>query len=222
MRQSTLMRVKRELRLNMHAMKAIAIIVVLLLVVVNALELLPAASAFQMYLSGGAVALSLVALIAIMVWRGPSRDSRSAGAEAARPMPVTTRANRADAEIVSFLAMLQARGRLVDFLMEDINAHDDAQVGAAARVVHAGCKTALLEHFRISPVRAESEGSTVQVAAGYSPDEYRLLGKISGPAPFSGVLVHHGWKTDAVNLPRVLWSSTDRLPAIAPAEVELR
>jgi hypothetical protein len=41
----------------------------------------------------------------------------------------------------------------------------------------------------------EGEGSTVQVAAGYSPDEYRLLGKISGQAPFSGVLVHHGWKT---------------------------
>ena len=137
-------------------------------------------------------------------------------------MPVTTRTNQSDAEIVSFLAVLQARGRLVDFLMDDINAHDDAQVGAAARVVHAGCKTALLEHFRISPVRPESEGSTVQVAAGYSPDEYRLLGKISGPAPFSGVLVHHGWKTDAVNLPRVLRSSTDRLPAIAPAEVELR
>jgi hypothetical protein len=137
-------------------------------------------------------------------------------------MPLTTRANQADAEIVSFFAMLQANGRLVDFLMDDINTHDDAQVGAAARVVHAGCKAALLEHFRISPVRAESEGSTVQVAAGYMPDEYRLLGKISGPAPFSGVLVHHGWKTDAVDLPRVLRSSTDRLPTIAPAEVELR
>jgi len=49
----------------MRAVKPIAIIAVLLLVVVNALELLPAASAFQMYLSGGAVALSLVALIAI-------------------------------------------------------------------------------------------------------------------------------------------------------------
>jgi len=221
-RQSTLMYAKRELRLNMHAMKAIAIIAVLLLVVVNALELLPAARAFQMYLSGGAVTLSLIALIAILVGRRPSRDNRSADVEAARPMPVTTRANQADAEIVSFLAMLQARGRLVDFLMDDINAHDDAQVGAAARVVHAGCKTALLEHFRISPVRAESEGSMVQVAAGYSPDEYRLVGKISGQAPFSGMLVHHGWKTDSVNLPRVLRSSTHRLPAIAPAEVELR
>src|SRR5260370_41515361 len=70
-RQSTLMRLKRELRLNMHAIKAIAIIVVLLLVVVNALELLPVASAFQMYLSGGAEGLSLVRLVAILGGGGP-------------------------------------------------------------------------------------------------------------------------------------------------------
>jgi hypothetical protein len=206
----------------MHAMRVVSIIALLLLLVANAVEMLPGASAFQPYLSGGALALGLVALVTILAGRGPAGDTGSAAAEAARPMPVPTRGNQANAEIVSFLAMLQARGRLVDFLMDDINAYDDAQVGAAARVVHAGCKAALLEHLRISPVREESEGSTVLVAAGYPPDEYRLLGKISGPAPFSGVLVHHGWKTDAVNLPRVLRGSTDRLPAIAPAEVELK
>jgi len=204
----------------MHAMRAVSIIAVLLLLVANALELLPVASPFEPYLSGGALVLGLIALVAILAGRQP--DTRAA-AEAARPMPVPTGANyQSDAEIVSFLAMLQARGRLVDFLMDDINTYSDAQVGAAARVVHAGCKAALLEHFRISPVRAESEGATVQVAAGYLPDEYRLVGKISGPAPFSGVLVHHGWKTDAVNLPRVLRSSTNRLPTIAPAEVEVK
>jgi hypothetical protein len=206
----------------MHAMRAVSIIAVLLLLVANALEYLPLASAFQPYLSGGALALGLIALVTILVGRGPGRDSRSATAEAARPMPVPIGAKAADAEIVSFLAMLQARGRLVDFLMDDINAYDDAQVGAAARVVHAGCKAALLEHLRIVPVRTEREGATVEVAAGFPPDEYRLLGRISGPAPFSGVLVHHGWKTDAVNLPRVLRGSTGRLPAIAPAEVELK
>jgi hypothetical protein len=205
----------------MHAMRAVSIIAVLLLLTANAVELLPGASAFQPYLSGGALALGIVALVTILAGRGPHVDTGSAAAEAARPLAVT-RASQADAEIVSFLAMLQARGRLVDFLMDDINAHDDAQVGAAARVVHAGCKGVLQEHFRICPVREESEGSTVQVAAGYAADEYRLLGRISGPAPFSGVLVHHGWKTDAVNLPRIVRSSTDRLPAIAPAEVELK
>ena len=203
-------------------MRAISIIAVLLLLVVNALALLPAATPFRAYLASGGMALSLVALIAILVGGRPGLDDRGATAQAAQPTSVPSRPNQADAEIVSFLALLQARGRLVDFLMDDINAYGDAQVGAAARVVHTGCKAALLEHFRISPVRTESEGATVQVAAGYSPDEYRLLGKISGPAPFSGVLVYHGWKTDTVNLPRILRSSTDRLPAIAPAEVELK
>jgi hypothetical protein len=203
-------------------MRAVSIIAVLLLIVANAVELLPEASAFQPYLSGAALALGIIALITILAGRGPEADTGSATAEAARPAAVETRAGQADAEILSFLAILQARGRLVDFLMDDINAHDDAQVGAAARVVHAGCKAVLQEHLRICPVREESEGSTVQVAAGYAADEYRLLGRISGPAPFSGVLVHHGWKTDAVNLPRIVRSSTDRLPAIAPAEVELK
>jgi Domain of unknown function (DUF2760) len=206
----------------MHAMRAVSILAVLLLLMANALELLPGASAFQPLLSGSALVLGVVALVSILAGRGTHADTGSAAAETARPVAVETRANQADAEILSFLAMLQARGRLVDFLMDDINAHADSQVGAAARVVHAGCKAVLQEHFRIRPVREESEGSTVHVAAGYGADEYRLLGRISGPAPFSGVLVHHGWKTDAVNLPRILRSSTDRLPAIAPAEVELK
>ena len=206
----------------MHAMRAVSIMAVLLLLVANAVELLPGAGAFQPYLAGGTLALGIVALVTILAGRGPDADTAGAAAEAARPVAVETRASQADAEIVNFLAMLQARGRLVDFLMDDINAHDDAQVGAAARVVHAGCKAVLQEHFRICPVREEREGSPVQVAPGYAADEYRLLGRISGPAPFSGVLVHHGWKTDAVSLPRILRSSADRLPAIAPAEVELK
>ena len=170
----------------MHAMKVIAIVVVLLLVVVNALELLPAATAFRMYLSAGAVALSLVALIAILVGRGPSRDNRSAGAEAARPMPVTTRANQADAEIVSFLALLQARGRLVDFLMDDINAHDDAQVGAAARVVHAGCKTALLEHFRNLPRARRERGIDGAGRRGLFAGRVPTAGKDQRPGAILG------------------------------------
>ena len=207
---------------SMHWMRAVSIIATLLLLAANAFALLPAASAFQPYLSGATVALGLVVLVALLTGRSPKRPTGSAAAEAGRPAPVPTHASQAVGEVVGFLAILQAKGRLVDFLMDDINAHDDAQIGAAARVVHAGCRGVLQEHFRISPIRDEREGSTVQVAAGYPADEYRLVGKISGPAPFSGVLVHHGWKTDTVKLPRVVRSPTDRLPAIAPAEVELK
>jgi hypothetical protein len=88
--------------------------------------------------------------------------------------------------------------------------------------VHAGCKGVLQEHFRINPVRTEQEGSTVQVPDGYSADEYRLIGRITGSAPFSGVLVHRGWKTDMVKLPQLLRGAADQLPAIAPAEVEVQ
>jgi hypothetical protein len=130
--------------------------------------------------------------------------------------------DRAEAEVVTFLAMLQDKGRLVDFLMDDINSYDDSQVGAAARVVHAGCKAVLQEHLRIVPVRQESEGSTIQVPRGYQADEYRLVGKIVGEAPFSGVLVHRGWKTLSVRLPRILGEPGGVLPTLAPAEVELR
>jgi hypothetical protein len=98
----------------MRAMRAVSIIAVLLLLVANALELLPVASPFEPYLSGAALVLGLVALVTILAGRGPERDTQAA-AEAARPVPVPTGANyQADAEIVSFLAILQARGRLVD------------------------------------------------------------------------------------------------------------
>ena len=75
---------------------------------------------------------------------------------------------------------------------------------------------------RINHVRTEKEGSTVQVPSGYSPDEYRLVGKIAGSAPFSGVLVHRGWKTDMVMLPQSVRGPAEELPAIAPAEVEVK
>ena len=203
-------------------MKAVSIIAVVLLLAVNTLALLPAASVYQLYLLGAGLALGLVVLASILAARGSKGESGAAPAEAAQPAPTGTDEKQAEAEIVSFLATLQEKGRLVDFLMDDVNAYDDAQVGAAARAVHAGCKAALQEHFRIRPLRQEGEGSTVQVEAGYVADEYRLLGRISGHAPFSGILVHRGWKTDFVKLPRILRSSTDPLPTIAPAEVELK
>jgi hypothetical protein len=130
--------------------------------------------------------------------------------------------SRADAEVVNFLSIFQDKGRLVDFLMDDIAAYSDAQVGAAGRVLHEGCKAALLEHFGIKPIREEGEGSKVTVPAQYAPDDYRLVGRISGEPPFTGTLIHHGWRAEWVKLPRLVTMGSDRLPTIAPAEVEVR
>jgi hypothetical protein len=232
-------------------MKAVSIVAILLLLVANAAALLlafhfvalpqdlaayvvapqsnvatlpPSVSAVQPTVLVASFALGLIALIGILLAPTIAEPAPPTApvAEAVRPAPPVPATTQADAEIIGFLAMLQAKGRLVDFLMDNINAYPDAQVGAAARVVHAGCKSILDECFRIQPIRAEPEQSKVEVPAGYGADEYRLLGKIGGQAPFTGTLVHHGWKTDFVKLPTMLRSSSDRLPAIAPAEVELK
>jgi hypothetical protein len=202
-------------------LKTISIISCIALLGLNALSLLAAASDLHLYFTGASLAIALGLLVAILLNRGEGTGLESR-TETAKPIPVPAASNQAEAEIVSFLATFQERGRLIDFLMDDITTYDDAQVGAAARVVHQGCKAALQEHFEIRPIREEGEGSSVTIAAGYPADEYRLIGKISGPGPFSGTLVHHGWKTDSVKLPRIVRVDPDRLPTIAPAEIELK
>jgi hypothetical protein len=207
---------------GVSTMRVALIIAVLLLVAVSAAAVVPVAEPIRQYLPQAALVLAVLVLFGVFAQQRQKTLPRLSSAEPARPAPEPPQASRADAEIVHFLAMLQEKGRLVDFLMDDINAYNDAQVGAAARVVHAGCKVVLQEHFTINPVRTEQEGSTVQVPVGYSADEYRLVGKIAGSAPFSGVLVHRGWKTGMVKLPQLLLGAAGALPAIAPAEVEVK
>jgi hypothetical protein len=203
-------------------MRTVSIIFCIALLALNTLTLFTAASRFHSYLSVASFVVALALLVAILVNHGEGLEPKRAQAEAAKPIPFPPANEQAEAEIVGFLATLQEKGRLIDFLMDDVTTFNDAQVGAAARVVHEGCKAVLMEHFRIRPVREESEGTSVTIAAGYPADEYRLIGKISGAAPFSGTLVHRGWKTEAVKLPRIVRVGANRLPTIAPAEVELK
>ena len=160
-------------------MRLVLLIAVLVLVAVSAAAVAPVAEPFRRYLPQATLGLAIVVLLAVFAQPRLTMPSRPPAAEPARPAPLPPQASKADAEIVQFLAMLQEKGRLVDFLMDDINAYNDSQVGAAARVVHAGCKGVLQDHFTIDPLRPEQEGSTVQVPAGYSADEYRLVGKIA-------------------------------------------
>ncbi len=186
----------------------------------NGLLLVPAMRDYATPLAAGALVLALLTVVLALV-NSAKAASTISPVPAAVPPPAPA-ANQAEAEVVAFFALLQEKGRLVDFLMDDVTGYDDAQVGAAARVVHQGCREVLREHFKVMPVSAAAEGSRVTVPAGYAPDEYRLLGKISGEAPFSGTLIHKGWKTEFVKLPRIIKSDARRLPGIAPAEVELK
>jgi Domain of unknown function (DUF2760) len=164
--------------------------------------------------------VALLLLLAIFADRPKASTARIA-AEAVKPAATEPTVHQSDAAVVNFLAILQEKGRFVDFLMDDIAGYSDAEVGAAGRVLHEGCKAVLLEHFGIRPMREEGEGSKVTIPSGYAPDDYRLVGRISGEAPFAGTLVHHGWRAEWVKLPRLVRTSAERPPAIAPAEVEL-
>lgn len=204
-------------------MRVVTITAAIIVVVLLALTMVPQTAVYSPQLTIGALAAAAMVLLFAVFGREKPSAPAPVVAEAARPVaPPPPPANQAAAEVISFLAVLQEKGRLVDFLMDDITVYGDAQVGAAARVVHAGCKAALQDHVRIRPVRDESEGARITVAPGYAADEYRFVGKISGEPPFSGTLVHRGWKPEHVKLPRVLHSGGDRLPTIAPAEVELK
>jgi hypothetical protein len=201
-------------------MRSLALVLAALVILLTAAPFVPQAAAYQPYPAVAAVALA--ALLFVLLLAAPrERRPEPARVQAATPPVALAPASRAEAEVAAFLALLQEKGRLVDFLMDDITPYSDAQVGAAARVVHEGCKAALKECFSVHPVRKENEGERITVPAGYAADEYRLVGKIAGEAPFSGTLKHRGWRTEGVKLPRVVGQG-DRLPTLAPAEVEIK
>jgi len=120
---------------------------------------------------------------------------------------------------LQLLALLQRDARLIDFVGEELDAYDDAQIGAAARVVHEGCARVLREHFSIVPVRSEAEGSRITLAAGFDAALVRLTGNVVGQAPFTGSLSHRGWRVTEVRLPKLAERHDARV--LAPAEVEL-
>lgn len=119
---------------------------------------------------------------------------------------------------LQLLALLQRDGRFVDFVQQDISSFPDAEIGAAARVVHEGCRKALAQHARIQNVRSESEGASVTIQDP-DPVSLKLTGNVSGSAPFRGVLRHRGWRVEKLELP-VRVGGGD-LSVVAKAEVEL-
>jgi len=134
---------------------------------------------------------------------GPKKLVREAGPDAA----------------LQLLSLMQQEARLVDFLNEDLTGYPDADIGATARVVHEGGSKVLKEYFDLAPLRSEDEESKVTLPEGFNAAEVRLTGNVVGEAPFTGVLVHKGWKVARSNLPKLAPHHDTSI--IAPAEVEL-
>jgi hypothetical protein len=142
----------------------------------------------------------------------------TAPAPAPAPSPAPLREATPDAAL-QLLSLFQREARLIDFTQENLSGYSDADIGAAARVVHEGCSKVLREHFTIEPVRSEAEGSRIVLEAGFDAAAVRLTGNVVGQAPFRGALSHRGWRAASVRLPKL--AEAHDAAILAPAEVEL-
>jgi len=130
-------------------------------------------------------------------------------APAAPPKPESGPADGA----IQMLSILQRDARLVDFLMEDISAYSDEQVGAAVRDVQENARKSMQRYLRLAPVIDGVEGTYTKADS----DGVKLIGNVpaSGKAP-GGTLRHKGWRADKVELPALPPGNV-----IAPAEIEV-
>ena len=126
---------------------------------------------------------------------------------------------RVHASALTLLAALQREGRLVDFLQQEVAGFSDEDIGAAARVVHGGCRKAFRQFFVIAPAVPGNEGGPITVPSGFDAQRIRLTGNLSVQPPFKGMLKHHGWVAAEVRMPSIAETLDPRV--IAPAEVEL-
>ena len=140
---------------------------------------------------------------------------------AAPATPPSARPERVSDGALQLLAILQRDARLVDFLMEDISAYSDEQVGAAVRDVHGQCRQALSRHVRLTPVIDGVEGTYTKLdPSGADPARVRLLGNVPAKGlPPGGALRHKGWRAEKVDLPPL--DPRRDTAIVAPAEIEI-
>jgi hypothetical protein len=157
------------------------------------------------WIVGGPILVGLVLAAAL---------HRPAAAPVAAPAPPPSD----DTPALRLLAALQADGRLVDFLLEDIEDYSDDQIGAAVRGIHEPARKALRECIVLEPIIKGREDEQVAVSEGLDSGAVRLVGNVHGTPPFRGALKHGGWRATAITLP-VRRGQDERV--IAPAEVEI-
>ncbi len=172
-------------------------------------------------------ALLLCALFAgLLCWlivRSRIRRLTAVGGAKAGTVPTGLEQEKGDvAERRMFLhlfAMMQQEGRLMDFLAEDLDRYEDAQIGSAVRAIHANCNRVVREYLDPKPILTQAEGEPVTVAADFDPGAVKLTGRVVGEPPFGGILRHKGWRVGRLRLPKL--SGRQNAEIISPAEVEL-
>ena len=116
------------------------------------------------------------------------------------------------------LYLLQKEGRLIDMLHENIGDYDDETLGGAFRKLHEDLQELIKERFILEPVLNEEEGNTITLDS-IDPDSVKVSGKVPAEGPFTGELIHKGWRLKECKLPEMVdgWKGD----VIAQAEIEI-
>ncbi|HEY1242079.1 MAG TPA: DUF2760 domain-containing protein, partial [Bryobacteraceae bacterium] len=97
-----------------------------------------------------------------MTTLGLTRRSGVSPAAAAKAAPPAAPAAKTSDGALQILGILQRDSRLIDFLMEDITAYSDDQVGAAVRELHNQCRDSIARYVTLQPVIDSVEGTFTQ------------------------------------------------------------
>ncbi|AOY58930.1 DUF2760 domain-containing protein [Desulfococcus multivorans] len=134
------------------------------------------------------------------------------------PEPTAVKGERERLYLYLF-SILQREGRLMDFLAEDIDAYDDADIGAAVRSIHENCRKIIDKYIIPKSILSDDEESEITVEPGFDPNAVKLTGNVAGNPPFRGIVRHKGWKAGKLDMPTLSGERDPRI--IAPAEVEI-
>ena len=149
-----------------------------------------------------------------------SRRAATAPAKPATPAPPPPAAPvvRTSDGALQILAILQRDSRLIDFLMEDVSAYSDDQIGAAVRELHDQCRDAVARYVTLTPVIDGVEG-TYAKAPAQDASMIKFVGNVPAKPPAGGTLRHKGWRAVKVELPNL--PAKQDATIIAPAEIEI-
>ncbi len=117
------------------------------------------------------------------------------------------------------LSILQKKGRLLDFLSQNLDHYSNDQVANVARVVHDQCKKALYSYCEIKPIYSDKENSEITIEENYDKYSVDLIGNVNQQKKMTGKLIHQGWKVEKITLPNVALETN--LDILQPAEVEV-
>ncbi len=165
------------------------------------------------------ILLAFRAFFAILFGRPLPKEIKTPAPGPRPPAPAPAKAEPPNpAYALQLLAILQRDSRLLDFLMEDIAAFEDEQIGAAVRSLHDQARDSLARYLSLQPVIDGVEGAYTRPATA-DPAAVKFIGNVPAGKPDGGTLRHKGWRATKVDLPAL--NPKQDASIIAPAEIEI-